>query len=275
MRAHPSVPPPPRRRHPGLRRLAVAAGAAALLVGVTAQAAEAHVRVHADSTTAGSFSQLTFRVPNEGDNAGTVTVQVTLPQTTPFLDVSTKPLPGWTATVAEQPLPAPVSVEGTTVTKAPRTVTWQAQPGTRIEPGQYQDFDISVGPLPAAGIVLLPATQTYSDGTVVTWDQPTPAGGTEPEHPAPELVVTAPASTGTATGTATGSPTGTATGASGGAATNAAPGGPAVAAAPASDASGTSDPVARLLSGAALLVALLALVALLVALRRRPTTGAP
>lgn len=215
-------------------RLGVTVTAAAVLGALTAPAAAAHVRLHADSTVTGSYSQLTFRVPDESDSAGTVTVQVTLPQDTPFLDVSTKPLPGWTATVAEQPLPTPVTVAGTTITKAPRTVTWQAEPGTRLEPGQYQDFAISVGPLPAAGTVLLPATQTYSDGTVVAWDQPTPPSGAEPEHPAPELVVTAAAATG---------------------ASSAAPAPP-----------DTSDPVARLLGGAALVVAVLAAV---VALWRR------
>ena len=205
------APTRPRRRP---SRVAPALALAAVLVLITGQVADAHVRVHADSTEAGSFSQLTFRVPNESGTSGTVTVEVTLPQDTPLLYVSNKPLPGWTATVTEQPLPAPVTVEGTTLTKAPRTVTWQAQPGTRIDPGQYQDFDISVGPLPAAGSVPLPAVQTYSDGTVVHWDQPTPAGGAEPEHPAPALVVTA------AGGTA-----------------------------------GATDPVARVLAGAALLVA--------------------
>jgi Domain of unkown function (DUF1775) len=35
----------------------------------------------------------------------------------------------------------------------------------------------------------LPATQTYSDGTVVKWDQLTPADGAEPERPAPELTL--------------------------------------------------------------------------------------
>ena len=35
-----------------------------------------------------------------------------------------------------------------------------------------------------------PATQTYSDGTIVKWDQPTPPGGAEPEHPAPEIALT-------------------------------------------------------------------------------------
>ena len=67
-------------------------------------------------------------------------------------------------------------------------------PRSRSPP--YQDFDISAGPLPAAGTVALPAVQTYSDGTVVRWDQPNPSGGAEPEHPAPELVVTTAAAVG-------------------------------------------------------------------------------
>ena len=160
---------------------------------ITAQAAAAHVRVHADSTEAGSFSQLTFRVPNESDAAGTVTVEVTLPQDTPLLYVSTKPLPGWTATVTEQPLPAPVTVEGTTLTKAPRTVTWQAQPGTRIDPASTRTSTSPPARCRRAGTVALPAVQTYSDGTVVHWDQPTPAGGAEPEHPGPGHAVPRPA----------------------------------------------------------------------------------
>ena len=247
MPRHPS--PSTRPATVAARRFALAAALAVVLGGLAAQAAQAHVRVQADSTQSGSFSQLTFRVPNEEDSAGTVTVQVTLPQDAPFLHVSTKPLPGWTATVTEQPLPAPVTVSGTTVTKAPRTVTWQSQAGTRIEPGQYQDFDISAGPLPAAGTVLLPATQTYSDGTVVAWDQPTPAGGAEPEHPAPALVVTA-AEVSAGGGTAA----------------------PAVASsASPSVAADTSDPVARVLAGAALVVAVVGMV--LAVRRRRPTAA--
>ena len=228
----------------GARRRALAAVALATVLGaVTASAASAHVRVHADSTTAGSFAQLTFRVPTESDTASTTKIEVTLPQDKPFLYVSTKPVAGWTATVTEQPLPTPVTVAGTTLTRAIRTVTWQAQPGAGIAPGQYQDFDISAGPLPAAGTVLLPAAQTYSDGTVVTWDQPSPSGGAEPEHPSPSLIVTA---AGTAAGGAT--PAGTADGAT-------------------TTTSGTSgDPVARGLGGAALVIAVLGVV---VAVRTR------
>lgn len=222
-----STPLVARTRHAFPRALAAVA-AAALLGAATASGASAHVRVHADSTQSGSFAQLTFRVPTESDTASTTKVEVTLPQDTPFLFVSTKPVPGWSATVTEQPLPTPVTVSGTTLTRAVRTVTWQSQAGAGIGPGQYQDFDISAGPLPAAGTVLLPATQTYSDGSVVTWDQPTPAGGSEPEHPAPSLVVAAATAT---PATATGIPS--------------------------VSSESSSDPVARALGGAALLIAVL------------------
>src|SRR4051794_19542106 len=102
---------PSRPARPGpraLRRLAAAGVLSLGLVGLTAVAAEAHVSVHADSTAAGSFSQLTLRVPNESDSAGTVKLAVQLPQDTPFPFVSVKPVPGWKVNVVEAPLPKPV-----------------------------------------------------------------------------------------------------------------------------------------------------------------------
>jgi hypothetical protein len=46
--------------------------------------------------------------------------------------------------------------------------------------------------------------QFYSDGTVVHWDQPSPAGKPEPEHPAPVLSVSDPATPSTSDGLARG-----------------------------------------------------------------------
>jgi uncharacterized protein YcnI len=206
--------------------------------------AQAHVRVHPDSTTTGSYSALTFRVPNESPTAGTVRVAVRLPQDQPFRSVSVKPVAGWTVAAAEASLPQPVESDGTTLTKAVRTVTWTAEKGTQIEPGQYQEFSISVGPLPAPGTVLLPVDQTYSDGKVVSWEQPTPSSGVEPERPAPALEVAA--------ASAEASP---------------AAQGP-VAGPDAADAATRSDGPARLLSGAALAVAVIGATMAAVALRR-------
>ena len=180
---------------PRSRQLGVASPLSALLsvslLSVPAVAAQAHVSVHADSTAAGSFSQITFRVPNESPTTGTVKLQVQLPQDTPFPFVSVKPVPGWKVSVAQAPLPKPIENEGTTITKAARTVTWTAVKGTQIAPGEYQEFSISAGPLPDAEALTLPAVQTYSDGKVVRWNEPMPASGDEPEHPAPTLEVAA------------------------------------------------------------------------------------
>ncbi|MGQ7296731.1 YcnI family copper-binding membrane protein [Quadrisphaera sp. KR29] len=176
--------------HRPVRALATGGLAAGLLL-VPVAAASAHVHVTPDTTAAGSYALLDVRVPNESDSASTTRVELALPTDHPFTYAAVQPVPGWTARVTQAPLPSPVDVGGTTLTTAPRTITWTAR-GDGIGPGEFQQFPVSVGALPDAGTtLLLPATQTYSDGTVVAWDQPVPASGEEPEHPAPVLTTTA------------------------------------------------------------------------------------
>lgn len=172
-----------------VQRAAVATGAAALLLVAAAGSAQAHVTVKPESTETGAFSQLVFRVPNESDTASTVKLSVKLPTKEPLLYVSVLPVPGWTFKVTKAKLPKPVESYGSTITEAPSTVTWTAT-GAGVKPGEYQNFAISAGPLPAAGELTFPTTQTYSDGDVVAWDTVAKAGAEEPEHPAPAFTVT-------------------------------------------------------------------------------------
>lgn len=186
----PRTPRTPRARRRPARVLGALAGAAALTIGV-ATAASAHVHVTPSSTAAGASSLLTFRVPTESDTASTTGLTVDLPTATPFASVSVQAVPGWKAQVEQGALPTPVTVDGAELTKAPLHVTWTADPDAVVPPGQFQQFTISVSPLPAAGTrVVLPAHQTYSDGTVVDWTDVAAAGAPEPEHPAPELTTT-------------------------------------------------------------------------------------
>jgi uncharacterized protein YcnI len=180
------------------RAAAGAAVATALVVG-SAAAASAHVRVVPEATAAGGWTVLTFRVPNESASAATTQVAVDLPTGTPLTSVSTRPVPGWTASVEEGALPEPVEVDGATITQAPVRVVWTAA-GDGIGDGEFEEFALSVGPLPSAGTdVVLPAHQTYSDGEVVDWDE-VAEGDTEPEHPAPAFTTTAAAADGHAGG---------------------------------------------------------------------------
>jgi len=167
----------------------VAAAAVVLPAGLAA----AHVTV-TPSTSVGGADEvaLAFRVPAEQPTASTTRVAITLPVTQPFASVQARPVPGWTVTVTDAKLATPVVDDaGTTLTRGPHVITWTAGAGAGIAPGQYQEFDVYAGPLPASGTEVFSAAQTYSDGTIVHWDQVAAAGAPEPDTPAPSFLITA------------------------------------------------------------------------------------
>ena len=168
--------------------MGLAAGAA-LAVGVPL-AASAHVTVNPNTATPGSYATVNFRVPTESETASTVKIEVTLPTDTPLSAVLVQPVPGWTATVDKGALPAPVEVEGNTLTEAPLKIVWQAEPGVGIGQDQFQIFSAVLGPVPDTGHLVLPAEQTYSDGSVVDWAAtPDEVAADDSLEPAPVLYV--------------------------------------------------------------------------------------
>ncbi|MHA7985044.1 YcnI family protein [Rathayibacter sp. CAU 1779] len=185
------------------QRLIVAAGAlvaAFALALAGASAAVAHVTVSSSNAVSGGWATLTFSVPVESATANTTELAVQLPASTPFSSVLARPVPGWTATLTSTKLAKPLKDDdGNAITSAVTRVTWTATDGG-LKPGEFGQFALSVGPLPAPGTLYLPAVQTYSDGTTVEWSQRA-QGGAEPEHPAPSVVVVA-ASSAEATTTA-------------------------------------------------------------------------
>lgn len=211
------------------------AAAIAAAVAFGAAPAWAHVHVDADDDAApGSTAVLTFQVPGESET-GALTTQfsVTLPN---VASARTEPMPGWTT-----------RLDRDTASGTVRSITWTAAPTVGISSDQFGLFRASVK-LPDQESVTLPATQTYSDGTVVKWDQAPLPDGAEPEHPAPVLTLAGSTPEHMA-------PTTTAS----------------VAAAPApaaAEPTASPDDTARWLAGAALVVAALAVAAALVRGRR-------
>jgi uncharacterized protein YcnI len=157
--------------------ITVAATGAAMSIGLLSGAgpASAHVRVEANNAAPGTTSVLTFRVPGESEN-GALTTQLSV-QLPNVASARTEVIPGWTARLDRD------AAAGTV-----RSVTWTAAPGTGISSDQFALFRISMK-LPDTETVSFPATQTYSDGKVVRWDQAELPGGGEPEHPAPVLTL--------------------------------------------------------------------------------------
>lgn len=149
--------------------------AAVLVAGLSAAPpAAAHVHVDADGTEPGHTAVLTFRVPNESENNSLTTgLTVTMPPNTAAMAEVT---PGWA-----------IQLDRDVAAGTVRSVTWTAAPGTGIGPNEFGLFRVSLK-LPDSDQVSFPATQTYSDGSVVRWDQSLLPDGSEPDHPAPTLV---------------------------------------------------------------------------------------
>ena len=130
---------------------------------------------------------------------------------------------------------AALSATSVLLTAAPAFAHVTAQPGTAAQGG----YTVVTFRVPDESDT--PATQTYDDGRVVSWDQPT-TDGAEPERPAPVVRLTPAAPD-----------------AMGGHDGDAPPAGPAAAAGPAPAAASRADDTARWLGGAGLLVGALGL----------------
>lgn len=219
-----------------MRITSVAAASAAAITSILlcAAPAAAHVTVNPSTAPRGGYVEVSFRAPTESATASTTKLQVFFPKQHPIPSALVKPVPGWQAKVATGKPAKPLKSKDGKVDSVVTSITWT---GGRIKPGQFQDFDVSLGPLPDAGKLVFKALQTYSDGSVVRWIDMRKDGAEEPAHPAPVLTLTAPsADPGTAQMTAEH------TGASG------------------DSASGGSDSLARDLAGVALLAGVVGIV---------------
>ncbi|ATW49003.1 YcnI family protein [Streptomyces peucetius] len=174
--------------HPSGRRLSAAAVAgAAAVVFLAAPGAFAHVSVNPGTAEPGGFTKAAFRVPNERDGDSTVRVEIAFPAEHPLGHVSVQPVPGWKATVKKERLKQPIVDGDHEITEAVTSVLWE---GGTIRPGEFQEFPLSLGPLPEdAPELVFKAVQTYSDGEVVRWIDVPEKGAAEPEHPAPVLAL--------------------------------------------------------------------------------------
>jgi uncharacterized protein YcnI len=174
------------------RRIALISALVVASVPLLATAASAHIAISSpDAVQGAEMSLLSFRVPDESPNASTVKVSIDLPIDNPVANVWARAIPGWTATTTMKKLAAPVKIGDFNVDTVPATVTWTAQSGTGIGPGEFQIFEIVADPLPKVPVMTFAAHQTYSDGSVVDWNQPPAADGSEAEHPSPEIELAA------------------------------------------------------------------------------------
>ena len=167
-----------------ISRLSVAAFGAASALVLLAVPASAHVTVNSPGATQGGFAKLTFRVPTE-ENVPTVKLEVVFPANAPLAFASIKPHPGWTYKVVKVKAPKGLSRDDGPLDQVVSRITWTATNGG-IKPGEFDEFEVSAGPLPEADQMVFNALQTYQGGNVVRWIE---TGSGELEHPAPVLTL--------------------------------------------------------------------------------------
>jgi periplasmic copper chaperone A len=171
-----------------LRPIAAAVAVGALLVPA---AASAHVTLQPKAQTAGAYTVVAVRVPNEQDKASTTKVKVDFPAG--IYGVSYMPKPGWKTTVTMAKLATPVQTEDGPITEQVGSVTFT---GTgkglgRIAPGQFQEFPLSLQmPNTPGATIAFPAYQWYSNGDLVKW-----TGAAGADTPAPTISLAAPVTT--------------------------------------------------------------------------------
>ncbi len=126
---------------------AVMASVAALGVW-SAGAASAHVTVNAVGATQGGYTVLTFRVPTESATASTTKLKVQLPTDHPIASVSVQPHAGWSYKVTTSKLATPITTDDGQLTEAVSEIDWAADSDAAIKPGEFDQFNVSAGPLP-------------------------------------------------------------------------------------------------------------------------------
>lgn len=172
-----------------LGRAGAALAATCLAVVLPTGTAWAHLEPVPGQAAKSKLANITFKVPNERPDAGTVQVRLDLPAEYPLLSVRVRTTAGWKAEAVKAKLDKPVKSGNSEITEAFRTITWTAAPGTRIAPGEFAEFAVTFGPMPAnTDKLVINAVQTYDSGEVVNWNQPSSAGA-EPEHPAPTIAL--------------------------------------------------------------------------------------
>ena len=153
-----------------LKRLGQKLSVFGVLLGVATLAfsasASAHVVVKPAEVVTAGFQTFTIGVPNEKD-ISTTSVKLTIPAGLKYVQPTQKD--GWQIDVEK---------DGTGEDATVRSITWS---GNEVKAGFRDDFTFS-GQVPEKATELQwKAYQTYSDGTVVSWDKASSADGHEEE----------------------------------------------------------------------------------------------
>ena len=145
-----------------------------------AEPAAARVSIVPGAVKGGGTETFAVRLANERQDTSSNRFELVFPKDIPISSVEVVPVEGWTATVHQRRLARPVEVDGQVVREVAASIVWE---GDRVGPGQYEQFLVTLGPLPRDGVLAFAATQTYTNGDTDTWTDATAAGRQDSRAP--------------------------------------------------------------------------------------------
>lgn len=160
----------------------------AAALALTWQSAQAHIVFEDTDAVAGSYFASALRVSHGCDGAPTTAITVEVPPQ--IVMIKPQPKPGWTLTIAREPLSDPVTGEGgKRITERVARITWSGG----LADDMFDTFGLMMK-LPAqTGMLYFPVQQTCAIGET-DWSEIPAAGAPwhSVPHPAPVLDVMAP-----------------------------------------------------------------------------------
>jgi uncharacterized protein YcnI len=131
-----------------------------------APAVQARVSIVPGAVPGGGTSVFAFRLANERPDTASTRLELTFPQDPPIAFAEVAGVRGWTATITPRELPEPIQAGDKTITEVVGSIVLS---GGSVGPGQFEQFLITLGPLPADGRLVLDAVQGYANGQSDTW----------------------------------------------------------------------------------------------------------
>jgi periplasmic copper chaperone A len=130
---------------------------------VLAPSAAARVSIVPGAVKGGGTETFAFRLANERSDTSSNRLELVFPQNPPIAFAEVAAVRGWTATITPRPLNPPITVGGRVISEVVGSIVLEGGP---VRPGQFEQFLITMGPLPADGQMVFEATQNYTNGAV-------------------------------------------------------------------------------------------------------------
>jgi uncharacterized protein YcnI len=151
--------------------------------------AAAHVGVDKNEIVAGASTTLSFSISHGCGDSPTTSMRFQIPEG--VNNAMPQVHPGWEIEVERAELPEPIeSAHGDPITDRPAVISFTAGAGNAVPNGQRDTFSITFTAPETTGALSFPVIQGCEDG-VNEWIEAWDGTGTEPESPAPYVMVVA------------------------------------------------------------------------------------